>query len=98
MRLSIYFFHGVILKMSLWNKLKKKNDNGKENKFLKSFYTFIVKKKIAVLIIFAILFVASFIAKNLVSVNYEINDYLPQNSHSTTSIDVLKEEFGVTCL
>lgn len=80
--------------MSLWNKLKKRTDNGKENKFMKSFYTFVVKKKIAVLIIFAILFLVSFVAKNLVSVNYEINDYLPKNSHSTASIDVLKEEFG----
>ena len=80
--------------MSLWYKFRKKTDSGKESKLLRSFYTFIVKKKIAILIIFAILFLVSFVAKNLVSVNYEINDYLPQNSHSTASIQVLKDEFG----
>ena len=80
--------------MSLWYKFRKKTDSGKESKLLRSFYTFIVKKKIAILIIFALLFLVSFVAKNLVSVNYEINDYLPQNSHSTASIQVLKDEFG----
>ena len=80
--------------MSLWNKFRKKTDEGKESKALRGFYTFIVKKRIAVLIIFAVLFLASFVAKNLVSVNYEINDYLPRNSHSTASIGVLTDEFG----
>ena len=80
--------------MSLWNKFRKKTAVGKESKALRGFYTFIVKKRIAVLIIFAVLFLASFVAKNLVSVNYEINDYLPRDSHSTASIDVLTEEFG----
>ena len=36
--------------MSLWYKFRKKTDSGKESKLLRSFYTFIVKKKIAILI------------------------------------------------
>lgn len=31
--------------------------------------------------------------QNLVSVNYDINDYLPADSHSTVSLDVMQDEF-----
>ncbi len=31
--------------------------------------------------------------QNLVSVNYDINDYLPADNHSTVSLDVMQDEF-----
>ena len=61
---------------------------------MRRFYSFIVKHKYAVLAVFAPLFVLCLILGRLVSVNYDINDYLPPDTHSTVSISVMSEEFS----
>lgn len=60
---------------------------------MKKFYEKIVSHPITVTVIFGLLFVFFGICKPFISVNYDINDYLPDDSNSTVSIDVMNEEF-----
>ena len=61
---------------------------------MKKFYTGIVHRRKLVLAVFAVLFVLCFFLKNLVSVNYDINDYLPADTHSTVSLEIMEQEFS----
>lgn len=61
---------------------------------MKNFYTGIVRNRKIVLVAFAILFVLCFFLKDLVSVNYDINDYLPEDTHSTVSLEIMGQEFA----
>lgn len=45
------------------------------------------------IIIFILLFVVCLVFKPLISVNYDMNDYLPEDSSSTISLDVMESEF-----
>jgi len=58
------------------------------------FFEKIVNMRKMILILFLICFTASFFMKNMVSVNYDMNDYLPADTHSTVSIEVMTEEFA----
>ena len=60
---------------------------------MRKFYTGIVnnRKKMIGLYVFAAIICA--FLQSLVSVNYDINDYLPEDSHSTISLEVMQEEF-----
>lgn len=60
---------------------------------MSKFYTAIVNKRKLILILFAALFVISLLCSQLVSVNYNITDYLPENTKSTVSLDLMGEEF-----
>lgn len=59
---------------------------------MRKFYTGIVnnRKKMIGLYVFAAIICA--FLQSLVSVNYDINDYLPEDSHSTISLEVMQEE------
>ena len=61
---------------------------------MKKFYTGIVGRRRIVLAVFGILLVLCFFLKNLVSVNYDINDYLPEATHSNVSLEVMEQEFS----
>ena len=43
--------------------------------------------------IFTMVFVVCLLLGNLVKVNYDINDYLPESSPSTVSLELMQEEF-----
>lgn len=60
---------------------------------VKKIYSLIVAMRRIILVVFLIATVGCLILKNMVSVNYDINDYLPESSHSTISIDKMQEEF-----
>lgn len=60
---------------------------------MQKFYTGIVNKRKLIIVLFMIAFVISLFCSNLVSVNYDITDYLPKNTKSTVSIDVMQKEF-----
>lgn len=61
---------------------------------MKGFYEHITSHPKFIIAIFATLAVISGIMSQFVSVNYDINDYLPEDSKSTISIDVMNEEFS----
>ena len=60
---------------------------------MKKFYRYVVDHPKLIITIFGVLFVLCFFGKNLVSVNYDINDYLPKGSPSTVALDRLEKEY-----
>ncbi|MDU3723903.1 MAG: hypothetical protein E7G24_11985, partial [Clostridium celatum] len=54
----------------------------------------IVKHKKIIISIFSIAVIVCAICSKFVSVNYDMNDYLPDGCASTTSLEVMEEEFG----
>lgn len=60
---------------------------------METFYKGVVKHRKFILIFFAVCFVLCLFAQNLVSVNYDMNDYLPSKAKSTVALDVMQEEF-----
>lgn len=60
---------------------------------MRRFYSIVVRKRKTVICFFLILSIISFFMKSMVSVDYDINDYLPDDSPSTIAIDVLGQEF-----
>ncbi len=61
---------------------------------MKKFYSGVVRHRRIVLVIFLLAVVACFFLKNLVAVNYDINDYLPENTPSSVAMDVMAQEFS----
>ncbi|MGN1482046.1 efflux RND transporter permease subunit [Porcipelethomonas sp.] len=60
---------------------------------MKKFYEKVTAKPKLVIAVFVILAVVCALCKPFISVNYDMNDYLPDNSKSTVSLDVMNEEF-----
>ena len=60
---------------------------------MRKFYSIVVRKRKTVICFFLILSIISFFMKNMVSVDYDINDYLPDDSPSTVAINILEQEF-----
>ncbi len=60
---------------------------------MKKFYRHIVNHQRLIISIFMILFVICAISKQFVSVNYDMNDYLPPDSASTLALDVMENEY-----
>lgn len=60
---------------------------------MKKFYQIITARPKLVMTIFILFAVISAVLRNFVSVNYDINDYLPEDCKSTVSLDVMSEEF-----
>lgn len=60
---------------------------------MRKFYSWIVNNTKKILVIFIVLAVTGAVLKNLVTVNYNMTDYLPEDSPSTLSLDKMNEEF-----
>lgn len=60
---------------------------------MKKFYEHVTAKPKLVIVIFLILAVCGAVLRGFVSVNYDMNAYLPDDSKSTVSLDVMNEEF-----
>ena len=60
---------------------------------MKKFYMSLVDHRKTMVMIFTMVFVVCLLLGNLVKVNYDINDYLPESSPSTVSLELMQEEF-----
>lgn len=60
---------------------------------MRKFYEKVVKYRIVIMCIFAVLSIMSMFWQSKVKVNYDISDYLPEDAKSTVAIDVMQEEF-----
>lgn len=60
---------------------------------MRKFYEKVVNHPKLILTIYAVLFVICLITSQMISVNYDMNDYLPEDSASTTALDVMDKEF-----
>ena len=61
---------------------------------MERFYYGLTKYKKTILIIFAVLCVVAAFLSRIVSVNYDINNYLPDGTASTISLEVMQKEFS----
>ncbi len=66
---------------------------GKALTFKRRLFTWIVDKRIPIICIFLALTVICLVMKQFVAVNYDMNDYLPDDAASTVALDTMKEEF-----
>jgi len=60
---------------------------------MRKFYGGVIKHRKPVLMVFFVLVIVCALCKNMISVNYDMNDYLPEDSASTVALDVMGEEF-----
>ena len=60
---------------------------------MKKFYDWVVNHTKLVIALFSIAFVICVICWQFVSVDYDMNDYLPEDSASTVALDIMNEEF-----
>lgn len=61
---------------------------------MRRFYSWIVGHPGIVMTVFIIAFVICAFCKSFVSVNYDMNDYLPEDSASTVALNLMDEEFA----
>ncbi len=60
---------------------------------MRKFYTCVVNHKKSIICVFAILFIICLGARSFISVNYDMNDYLPEDSPSTVALDKMEAEY-----
>ncbi|MGN0431786.1 MAG: RND family transporter [Lachnospiraceae bacterium] len=60
---------------------------------MKKFYTGVVKHRKGIVVVFLSCFICCLFLQSLVSVNYDMNDYLPPDAKSTVALEVMQEEF-----
>ena len=61
---------------------------------LERFYTGVVRFRKIIFVLFIVLAVAGALMRPLVGVNYDMKDYLPEESLSTRALNVMQKEFG----
>lgn len=61
---------------------------------MKKFYGWVIRRRKAVILLFLLAAVCCAFLRSQVSVNYELKDYLPEDSASTVALEVMEEEFG----
>ncbi|MGN0367894.1 MAG: RND family transporter, partial [Wujia sp.] len=61
---------------------------------METFFGQVIHHKKRILLGFAVLFVISIICKQFITVNYDMNDYLPEDAASSIALDVMEKEFG----
>ena len=60
---------------------------------MQKFYGWVVSHCKAILTLFLLAAGCCLLLRNMVAVNYDMNDYLPESSPSTVSLDIMQEEF-----
>ena len=61
---------------------------------MKTFFKKVIQFRKAIMTVFFILVIVSLFGQSMVRVNYDMNDYLPEDAPSTVALDVMDEEFG----
>ena len=61
---------------------------------MRKFYEKVVNHPKLILTVFVILVIICAICKQKIAVDYDMNDYLPEDSASTVALDLMNEEFG----
>lgn len=60
---------------------------------METFYTGVVRHRKIIMLVFFICFAVCLFLQNFVSVNYDMNDYLPEDAKSTVALEVMQAEF-----
>ena len=56
-------------------------------------FTWVVRRRAPIICVFAVLAVVCVVMKQFVGVNYDMNDYLPDDAPSTVALDTMEDEF-----
>ncbi len=60
---------------------------------MRKVYNWVVNHRKLILVLYGLAFIISAILKTQISVNYDMNDYLPESSASTVALDFMEQEF-----
>ncbi len=60
---------------------------------MRKVYNWVVNHRKLILVLYAAAFIISAICKTQIAVDYDMNDYLPENSASTVALDLMNKEF-----
>ena len=60
---------------------------------MRGLYNWVVNHRKLVIAVYAVLFIIGLCCKPLVSVDYDMNDYLPEDTASTVALNLMDEEF-----
>ncbi len=60
---------------------------------MRKFYSVVIKLRYVIMTIFIALTAVCAVARQYVAVNYDMNDYLPEDSESTVALDIMGQEF-----
>lgn len=60
---------------------------------MNKFYKRVIARPVPMVMFFGLLLVFFALCKPLIPVNYDMNDYLPDDSHSTISLEIMEQEF-----
>lgn len=60
---------------------------------MRKFYSVVIKLRYVIMAIFIALTAVCAVARQYVAVNYDMNDYLPEDSESTAALNVMGQEF-----
>lgn len=61
---------------------------------MKKFYSGVIKYRYVIMVLFLIAALFCGYSRNLIKVDYDMNDYLPETSPSTVALDVMGQQFG----
>ena len=61
---------------------------------MRAFTEFIIRRRVSVVVFFALAVLASAVLQSGVTTNYNVIDYLPQNAQSTIALSIMKNEFA----
>lgn len=75
------------------SKRKRYHEKKIKEKKMKKFYSGVIKCRYGIMVLFVIAALLGGYCRNLVKVDYDMNDYLPETSPSTVALDVMNEEF-----
>lgn len=60
---------------------------------MRKVYKWVVNHQKLILVLYGVAFIVSAIMRTQISVNYDMNDYLPESSASTVALDLMEQEF-----
>lgn len=60
---------------------------------MRKVYKWVVNHQKLILVLYGVAFIISVIMRTQISVNYDMNDYLPESSDSTVALDLMEQEF-----
>lgn len=60
---------------------------------MRKVYKWVVNHQKLILVLYGVAFIISAIMRTQISVNYDMNDYLPESSASTVALDLMEQEF-----
>ena len=63
---------------------------------MRKFYEKIIHHKKLVIAVFAVAIIISAVCSTMVGVNYDMNDYLPDETASTVALDTRNEEYDMS--